>query len=235
MNGGNRLVTSGMRRSVTIRSWLVTIVVLLMMFATGSVGLHAQTSEAEDQKSATEETESAGDRRQGSADPDEDAYERARESDDSTIRRLRKGSEPLKAVSNPNVSPLVKAAAANSSRKESVRSFTDADLASAKGKIIRVEGTNVREPEIIPIEKRPTTAAHEDSAARSQQLQNQIAAKALRAEIAELEKDLRRIESDYYLIEQEDHREQVERSFAAKQKALADAREKLKALESGGR
>ncbi|MBW3671525.1 MAG: hypothetical protein KY432_07610, partial [Acidobacteria bacterium] len=187
-----------MRRSLEIRSWLVPIVFLLVMIAAGSAGLHAQTSEAEDRKSATQETRNAEARRQGSTDRDEDAHVRERKSEDSTIRRLRRGSEPLKAVSNPNVSPLVKAAAANSSRKESVRSFTDADLASAKGKIIRVEGTNVREPEIIPIEERSTKASHDDSAARSQQLQNQIAAKALRAEIAELEKDLRRIESDYY-------------------------------------
>lgn len=237
MNGGNRLVTPDMKRSGNIRSWLAPLVFLLMLTLAGSE-LHGQTGEtSRSESSAEEETETADANQKASADRDVRARERAGESYDPTVKRLRKGTEAATEVSNPNVSPLAKAAAASSSSKKSVRSFTDSDLASAKGKIIRVEGSNVREPEIKPIEERSPEAVRppqQDGAAKSKQLQRQIAAKALRTEISKLEKELRLLENDYYLIEEEDHREQLEKSFTAKQRALAEARDKLSDLESGG-
>ncbi len=177
-------------------------------------------------------------------DPQAQAYSRGsdtasdEDAEDPEIRSTDERSVTPKDATQKNVSPLVKAAKSSKNKKSSARSFTDADLSHTKGKLIVVQGTNVREPEIVPVEERlpqlknsgqGTAAEAQLSAAR-----RQAEAKALEEQISTLETELRRLESEYYMIEEEDHREVVERQFDEKRKALEDAKEKLSKIRSGG-
>lgn len=223
-----------MTRSRAPRGWLLALVWLVLLALPAFSGASAQTSQ--DNRTDKESTARSADEDENRDEATSEEEQRDSKQEVAAAKAAGHKGKVIEA-STRNVSPLVKAAAASSSKKKGVRKFTDADLAGAKGKLIIVEGTNVREPEIIPIEERspevvrPATNDHMEQAS---QVQRQARAKALRKEIAELESEIRLLEEDYYLIEEEDHREVIERSFAEKRRSLNEKRKQLNELESGG-
>lgn len=230
-----------MTRPRVTRGWLLPLVCLALLTMPAFSGAGAETSQ--ERRTDQDRTATAAARDDGREESDTVSDEKA----DATQNVSSPQSSAATAAGHKgkvietgprNVSPLVKAAAAASSKKKATRRFTDADLAGAKGKLIIVEGTNVREPEIIPIEERSPEAVSpvaNEPAEQVDEARRHTEMKALRKEIAELEVELRRLEEDYYLIEQEDHREEVEKSFAEARRSLDEKRERLRELESGGR
>lgn len=224
-----------MTRSLRIRDRLWPLVCVMLMSMAGTAGLDALSDqETRNEREQKARAEQAADGSSRQDDAETDVADREGETDESPGKGTR--TEEVVSATPQNVSPLVKAAASSTKTKSS-RRFTNADLARAKGRIIVIEGTNVREPEIVPIEERrpeatnPVINEHEQ---RALGLRRQAAIKALRDEISTLDTEVRLLEDDYYNVEEEDNREIIEGQFAEKRRALAAAKEKLKELEGGG-
>lgn len=223
--------------------WLVCFVTLALIVPNPAAAPLPQEESSAEEQSDTEKESSASSEGSASSNSTEDQERERSAVGTAGTRRVttleRMAAEEatrIKAPSNQNVSPLVKAAQSSSDAR-SVKKYTDADLKKVKGHMIVIEGTNVREPEIKPVEERTPEelrSRQPDHEAQAREIRRKNEISRLQKEIASIESDLRRLETDYYNIEEEDQDEVIERQFSEKQRALEEAKKKLSELQGSG-
>lgn len=138
----------------------------------------------------------------------------------------------------PEDSPLVKAAKASRKKKSSTKPITNADVKKSTGKIVETPGvpaetttTAEATPSKGPLEKQNDQRKAREAA----QARVDVAAK----KVADLERELSRIEQEYYAEGDPNYRDntleprfnQTKRQLDTARKQLGDARDSLDALD----
>ncbi|MDX1583398.1 MAG: hypothetical protein R3338_07325 [Thermoanaerobaculia bacterium] len=221
------------------RPILLALILLVAAFS----GLAQQGDGEKEEPRAAESRQTETAEKDGrDAESEEDERREEALAEDPSVKRITPAPKRQTAdetTRSESESPLVRAAR-SSSRGESKRSFTDADLSSSKGRLIVVEGTNVREPDVTPIEERIRQAereeeekAREREAERAEQYHRDRRISQLTTKVTALESQLRRLENDFYVTEEDDKREALQEEYVETKEALKSAREELSQVRNG--
>jgi hypothetical protein len=151
--------------------------------------------------------------------------------DAATSAKFSDASAPVEAASQDD-SPLVKAAKSHSGHKSRIV-IDDSTVKSSKGKLIEMTSTIPQKPIPMP----PSALDEERHRKEKQQAGTENATNRIeraRQRVAEIEKELGRLEEDYYSEDQDGTRDvAIAGRFEASKKQLENARKELTEATAG--